>query len=85
MQFLLAFLLAAPVVVSVPPKVVTTLQPATSYVIQENGTILTCDTQYGVYIQPTQSKTIAFYYVEPPQIIKMDKTHKYVVACFMVK
>lgn len=84
---LLAGLFAEPhSVTAKPASTVFTLKPAMAHVIEENGTILTCDSGYGLYIQPLDPKKPAnFYQVIPPQTFRMTPQDRYIVTCLLVK
>jgi len=88
---LLLLLLATPparhIVSSKPPVIVTTIKPAQAYVIEQTGSIVTCDdVNYGLYVQPVGNKgQIGFYYVMPGQIIRATDKINYIAACLLVK
>lgn len=89
---LLAFFLPPPAnhlptVTAMQPAVVTTLKPATSYLITKDGTILTClDPNYGLYVSPMDTKQrIAFYYVMPPTMVKSTDKEEFIGTCLLVK
>lgn len=83
---LLLLLAALPTVLSTPPVVVSILAPATAHYISQSGTIYACaDQSYGLYVQPLNSKSIAFYYIAPPNSIHASDKEKYFVTCIAVK
>lgn len=74
-------------VTATPPVVTTKLTLATSFYIDEAGTIYTCaDQSYALYVQPLGPKQqIAFYYVMPSQQVRSTDKQKYIATCLLVK
>jgi hypothetical protein len=73
-------------VVSSPVKTVTAMPNGLAYVIRfPEGNIVTCDSDYGLYVRPIVKDSYSFLYAAPGSEIHEDKDHQFIVACLKIQ
>lgn len=69
-----------------PAKVVDKMPVGLAYVVRfPEGTIVSCDPDYGLFVRPIVKDAYNYYYVAPGKEVHEDKENQYIVACLKVQ
>jgi hypothetical protein len=73
-------------VTATTPIIMSNFATSAAYIIGIDGRARTCPDNYGLYVRvEVKGSDLSFHYIVPGQILRSNKEHPYIVACFLIK